>query len=209
MAAIFFVLITFVPFRPTCVPCKNTRTYIYQSCVFFQIQFLFSFRSAWVSQIILLRSSAFIFTNKLHSVLDRGSQIDCVYLDFSKAFDRVFHQLQLLKLSKLSIDMDVLHWIQSFLTHRSQFVHVNGINSSLFPVKSGETQGYLLVSLLFVIYNYNLPRCVSSYIILFADDCVLYREITNNSAISSFQSDLNSFSNWCDTLLLERKKKKI
>lgn len=54
------------------------------------------------------------FTNDVLSILDRGSQIDCVFLDFCKAFDKVPHKRLLFKLSQLNLDPNVLSWITCF-----------------------------------------------------------------------------------------------
>lgn len=138
------------------------------------------------------------FTHDLHSILDRGSLADCIFLDFSKAFDKVSHELLFLKLTKLNLDINVLAWLRSFLTNRSQFVTANNINSDLSPVGSGVPQGSVLGPLLFLIYINDLPTNICSSVSLFADDCVIYREINSDSDISLLQSDINSVSEWCD-----------
>lgn len=137
------------------------------------------------------------FTHSLHSILDRGAVVDCIFLDFSKAFDKVSHKLLLLKLSKLNLDTSVLAWLRCFLTNRFQFVTVNHFDSSLSPVLSGVPQGSVLGPLLFLIYINDLPSRVHSSINLFADDCVIYREIRNANDSLALQSDLNAVSSWC------------
>lgn len=139
------------------------------------------------------------FTNDLHSVLDNGSAADCIFIDFCKAFDKVPHSLLLHKLSQLNIDPNVLKWIKCFLTDRSQFVHVNGFNSSTLPVTSGVPQGSVLGPLLFLIYINDLPSNLTSSVKLFADDCVIYREIKNATDVSLLQQDLDAIDNWCST----------
>lgn len=143
------------------------------------------------------------FTEKLHTILDSSSQADCIYLDFSKAFDKVCHQLLLHKLSNLNLDRNVLQWIESFLTRRTQFVHANGFNSSFSEVRSGVPQGSVLGPLLFLIYINDLPSKLCSNIHLFADDCVIFRKINNSDDIRILQSDLTAVSNWCQTWLME------
>lgn len=138
-----------------------------------------------------------VFTNDLFSLLDHGSQVDCIFLDFCKAFDKVSHQLLLFKLSKLNLDPQILTWIECFLTNRSQFVHVNNSNSSVSSVTSGVPQGSVLGPLLFLIYINDLPLCVTSSLSLFADDCVIYRKITNDSDSLLLQNDLNAVLDWC------------
>ena len=73
----------------------------------------------------------------LASGLEDGEQIDAILLDFSKAFDKVPHQRLLLKLQHYGIRGQLLSWIESFLTGRSQKVLVEGKTSSYVPVVSG------------------------------------------------------------------------
>lgn len=143
------------------------------------------------------------FTHDLNLALDQGSQVDCIFLDFSKAFDKVCHTLLLFKLNELNLNPALFSWIEAFLTNRSQYVNANGNNSSFSSVTSGVPQGSVLGPLLFLIYINDLPKSVSSSISMYADDCVIYRSITNNSDISILQSDLNVISSWCDLWLME------
>lgn len=143
------------------------------------------------------------FTHDLHRFLDCGSQTDCIFLDFSKAFDKVSHSLLIHKLRALNIDPHVLDWIVAFLTNRSQFVSVNNNNSSFVSVDSGVPQGSVIGPLLFLIYINDLVTNISSSICLFADDCVLYRNITDQSDMSQLQNDLNIIAHWCNTWLME------
>lgn len=186
------------PISLTSVPCKVLEHIIYSNIVnFLESNSFFypaqhGFRKSFSCETQLLS-----FTNDLHIALDRGSQVDCIFLDFSKAFDKVSHKLLFLKLDRLNMDANVLAWIKCFLNNRSQFVQANGTDSFSSPVNSGVPQGSVLGPLLFLIYINDLPDCVSSSISLFADDCVIYREIANESDTSILQSDINALSNWC------------
>lgn len=142
------------------------------------------------------------FTNDIASALDRGSLVHCIFLDFQKAFDKVPHQLLLLKISALNIDPNILKWIECFLTNRTQFVTTNGYNSPLSKVTSGVPQGSVLGPLLFLIYINDLPDSINSAIRLFADDCVIYREINNEYDNQFLQSDLDTVSTWCNKWLM-------
>lgn len=141
--------------------------------------------------------------HKLHCILDRSSFADCIFLDFAKAFDKVCHKLLLYKLNQLNLDTNILKWIECFLSNRTQFVTANGHNSPLRSITSGVPQGSVLGPLLFLIYINDLPSSLSSNIHLFADDCVIFREITNAEDPNHLQSDLTTVANWCKNWLIE------
>lgn len=64
-------------------------------------------------------------------------------------------------------------------------------------------QGSVLGPLLFLIYINDLPSALTSQVHLFADDCVIYREITCTDDTNALQSDLNYISDWCNTWRME------
>lgn len=128
-----------------------------------------------------------------HSV-DTGTQVDAIFIDFSKALDMVSHLKLLLKLNAILKNPQLVGWISSFLRQRTQFVSFNKVSSSIVPVSSGVPQGLVLGPLLFLLYINDLHIHIKSKIRHYADDSVLY------SKISSFQDNLDlqeSFSHFC------------
>jgi hypothetical protein len=127
---------------------------------------------------------------------NRGMQTDVIILDFSKAFDTVPHAKLLHKLQHYGIRGPVLGWISTFLTRRTMRVVLEGERSEEAKVESGVPQGTVLGPLLFLCHINDLPDTVSSSVRLFADDCLLYREIRSFLDHITLQKDLSRLEAW-------------
>ncbi|MCG8046535.1 MAG: reverse transcriptase family protein, partial [Candidatus Thiodiazotropha endolucinida] len=134
--------------------------------------------------------------HELSSSLDKRIQTDMNVLDFSKAFDRVPHQRLLSKVHHYGIRGSTLNWISSFLSGRSQQVLVEGEASDKVPVISGVPQGSVLGPLLFLIFINDLPDQLHSPVRLFADDCIVYRQIHSEEDQRLLQEDLDTLARW-------------
>ena len=112
-----------------------------------------------------------------------------IILDFCKAFDKVPHQrLFRLKLQQFGIRDNVLGWIQ-----RSQQVVLLGTKSDEVPVTSSVPQGTVLGPLLFLVYINDIANNFDSHMRLFADDCLLYRVISNVDDCAKLQRGITHF----------------
>ena len=94
------------------------------------------------------------------------------------------------------IDFATHKWITSWLSGRSQKVVLDGQASDPVPVLSGVPQGSVLGPVLFLIFINDLPKNIRSSVRLFADDCVLYRNIESPTDCQILQDDLNSLVQW-------------
>ena len=124
-------------------------------------------------------------------------------LDFEKAFDKVAHNRLIHKLYYYGIRGDLLQWIQSFLTNRTQRVVVDGICSSPCSVTSDHCW-----VVLFLIYVNDITSNIHSQLRLFADDCLIYRPINSPEDHKIFQDDLFKLSKWADAWQMKFNVKK-
>lgn len=132
--------------------------------------------------------------------LDKNGQIDVIFLDFSKAFDKVIPHKLITKLKDINLPDIFIAWIEDYLTERAQFVSVDGNNSSFLPVTSGVPQGSVLGPLLFLLYVNDIVNVVlpGTQIRLYADDCVLFRQVTCTNDQHNLNFSLNNILNWCN-----------
>ena len=113
-----------------------------------------------------------------------------VILDFSKAFDTVPHNKLLHKLDHYGIRGPIHKWLTNFLIERKMRVVLEGEASGEATVDSGVPQGTVLGPLLFLCHINDLPEAVKSQVRLFADDCLLYRNISTPQDHITLQEDL-------------------
>ena len=148
----------------------------------------------------------------LHEVVDSLNnkyQLDTIYLDFRKAFDKVPHKELLHKLKGFGISGNLLKWFNCYLTNRVQLVSINGSHSEILPVSSGVPQGSILGPLLFLIYINDLPQCVDvCKVFLFADDTKCCYPIRDTSDTLILQTCINKLSVWSDLWKLHFNSKK-
>ena len=138
--------------------------------------------------------------------LDSGGQIDCIYMDFEKAFDKVPHRRLISKLHSYGIHSKIILWITDFLDKRQFRVTVNGKFSSWHDVVSGIPQGSILGPLLFIIYINDLPDLCNDLhtkLYIYADDTKIYRHILKSEDQDVLQNDIHRLKNWADEWLLK------
>ena len=138
------------------------------------------------------------FYTRVFETADNGESYDVIYLDFSKAFDKVPHQRLLNKIKAHGIGGKVFNWIRAWISDRKQRVTINGVKSKWGNVTSGVPQGSVLGPLLFIIYINDLDNGVSSDISKFADDTKIGRPIRSADDSKMLQEDLNKLHAWSE-----------
>jgi hypothetical protein len=119
-------------------------------------------------------------------------------LDFSKAFDTVPHKKMLHKLDQYGIREPVHRWLTNFLTKRKTRVTLEGESSQQVTVDSGVPQGTVLGPIPFLCHINNLSDAVKSSVRLFANDCLLYREINSQNDHNKLQKDRENLEKWAE-----------
>ena len=153
-----------------------------------------------------------IFNNYLSENPMGGTQIDAIYTDFSKAFDKVSHRRLLSKLWDIGVRGNVFAVISSYLTDRYQSVRINNSISSPVLVTSGVPQGSHLGPILFTIFINDLVRRIKfSNLLLYADDAKLFHSINSSDDVRNLQIDLDALTDWCteNELFLNIEKCKV
>lgn len=137
-------------------------------------------------------------TQFLSGMLDRGSQVDVIYTDFSKAFDRLDHGILLQKLDNYGFCSKLVNLFRTYLSNRSQFVQYRGFKSRTIAQSSGVPQGSILGPLLFVIFLNDVVDDINVKSLIYADDLKLFFEIKSVNDCITLQNNLCKLDAWCD-----------
>ncbi|CAK1592771.1 unnamed protein product [Parnassius mnemosyne] len=130
--------------------------------------------------------------------VDTQLQVDAIYTDFSKAFDRVCHRTLLHKLSNYGFCGSMVGWFESYLRGRTNYVVLNGYRSDNYISSSGVPQGSHLGPWLFNVFINDLDQQIrNSKVLLFADDLKIARVINCSNDSQFLQDDIDGLVNWC------------
>ena len=134
-----------------------------------------------------------------------------LFLDLSKAFDTIRHDILLDEMAHYGIRGLALEWFKNYLTNRKQFVDYNGHVSELRLITSGMPQGSILGPLGFIIYVNDIPNSVPELsLILHADDTSAFTSNKDISLLNNIMSNgLNKLNKWFQTNKLYLNLKKI
>jgi hypothetical protein len=147
----------------------------------------------------LLRTTEYIKDALNHRKFTIG-----LFLDIAKAFDKVWIEGLIVKLSRAEVDLPMIKILNSFLTRRQFSVKYHGTKSSIRFTRAGVPQGSVLAPILYNLYTRDIPiptntSARSCIVAQYADDtAILARSIQHNQATKLVQLAANEISKWCD-----------
>ena len=134
-------------------------------------------------------------TYEIHTNFDEGKELRAVFLDISRAFDRVWHSGLLFKLKQIGIEGQALDIVKDFLTNREQRVVIDGQFSEWAPITAGVPQGSILGPLLFLVYINDITEVISSDMRFFSVDTFIFRTADSDST-RLLNNDLEKITDW-------------
>ena len=168
-------------------------------------KYQFAFRKLYSTTIALIE-----ITDRIKHLVDDGNYVVGIFLDLTKAFDTVNHQILLDKLHHYGIRGHSNSFFESYLTNRKQYVHINGKSSKIINQNTGVPQGSVLGPLFFLLYINDIYNSINTCDIrLFADDTSLFAHDKNlNLAKEKAQSAYIEIHKWlnCNRLTLNSTK---
>ena len=149
----------------------------------------FGFRSNYFTTDALLYA-----TENIRKKLDNNENTAAAFIDLSKAFDSISHEILLQKLTMLKFDDNAMSMMESFLTNRQQEVTLPSVCSEWIQLYQGVPQGTVLGPLLFNIYVNDMQQTIgeTSELVQYADDTMIYTSHGDiEEAISHLENEID------------------
>ena len=172
--------------------CRRITKFLEINNVIFDYQY--GFRKLHSTTLALLE-----FSDNITRFLDEGKYAISIFIDLTKAFDTVDHEILLYKLNRYGIRGHANNFFRSYLADRKQFTVVNNGCSKLHGIGCGVPQGSVLGPLLFTVYINDMYQAVGrDHIRLFADDTAIFLSDRNLLSLLNFaKSKFNEIYMWC------------
>ena len=148
-------------------------------------------------------SNLLVFLDKVTDCVDKGINVDVIFLDLAKAFDKVPHVRLMNKVRAHGIDGFIGNWIENWLKGRKQRVCIRGEGSTWLEVISGVPQGSVLGPILFLIFINDMDCGIINWLLKFADDAKLFGKVQSDLDSSILQGDLQRLFDWANEWQME------
>ena len=136
--------------------------------------------------------------DQINNAVEKRETTLALYLDLSKTFDTIEHNILLYKLEHYGFRGIVLDWFKSYLSIRTQYVYYNNCKSKKLDIICGVPQGSILGPLLFILYINDIVNTSNMLqFILFADDTtILFSDTDISNKVDLINTELKEVTNW-------------
>ena len=172
--------------------CKQLLAYCEANNIFYDFQF--GFRKRYSTSHALIET-----VDSIRRLVDEGNYVMGLFVDLTKAFDTVNHEILLYKMNNYGIRGHANNFFGSYLSNRKQYMSVNGTESKLSSINCGVPQGSVLGPILFLLYINDIYRALKDCKInLFADDtCVFVSDPSMKDLMTKSKNQLSNLYKWC------------
>ena len=156
-------------------------------------KYQFGFRKNHSTELALIE-----IVDQIRMSLDNGNMTCGIFIDLSKAFDTVNHEILIDKLNHYGIRGKALDLLKSYLGSREQFTSIDKYKSKKRPINCGVPQGSVLGPLFFILFINDLPNCCPlGNFRIFADDTNVFVHGDNiDELINACRNIMISLSTW-------------
>jgi len=188
-------------YRPVNIQCALAKVFeklLHQHFSFYFSKFLIENQHGFIKG-RSIDTNLIVFSDFVANSLNRQKQVDTIYIDFSKAFDSIDHEILLLKLKLYGFSFELTELISSYLKGRNCEVSYLGHKSRYLTPTSGVPQGSVLGPLLFNIFINDIgSNFVNTNYLLFADDLKIFKQIDKIDDSNKLKIDLENLVGWCN-----------
>ena len=166
-------------------------SFLNKHIILFENQFGFRLKHSTNMSVIKL-------VDKIVNAANNNEMTTGIFLDLSKAFDTIKHDILVDKMAHYGFRGIALDWFKSYLTNRKQFVEYNNRKSTIRLINSGMPQGSILGPIGFIIYVNDIPNSVPNLsLILFADDSSAFTSHKDLSTLNNIMNNgLSKLNTW-------------